>query len=353
MRTALSIGALAAAGSLSCGAAAQSYDVESFLPPPGDITSGSYEALCNKARLVGAFDLDFNTLGVITTGEDNAVAGTFQIAPPNYTWYQGLSNKGATVGFFEAAGEGPSYKGWIRDKFGNERIFTKPDMDVFLYGIDDEDVAVGEVFDPVQGHFSPAIADDEGLHVVVVPGTNPLGSWFEDNNNRGMFVGGTSDAVTGERSAFVWNSRTRDQPTPITAEEASEIRALSINNRGQVAGYYFGLEVDPDIGEFRPYSFIREPDGAFRTVEIDVSEMFPPDLLGDPESWGGYPVIDVIVEPLGTAASILDMNDRGELIVQGTGWYRWTLVFDLGLPPTEIQTPVFTSLFARPVRDPK
>jgi hypothetical protein len=78
------------------------------------------------------------------------------------------------------------------------------------------------------------------------------------------------------------------------------------------------VEIDPVLGVPREHGFIREPDGRFRTIDLDFDCFADTEDLGDAEP-------AVLVDE---TTMILDLNDRGQILVQATGWYLRTEVFE-------------------------
>jgi hypothetical protein len=288
------------------------YTLEFFpFPPPAGLAFGDYSALSNSARLSFGFtDPDFDPVGVIEVGGKTRV---FRVGTPfeDYAWYNGINEKQTTVGYKTTADW--AIEGWIRTKNGTVRTFDSPDGDVFLYRLNDQDVAVGELvygYGP-DGFWRPVIADKKGLRVVDPPGVAPdAKAYFAGINNAGAIVGGTTDPDTGEHTCLLWE---KHRVTAITHEGAGFVAPRAINNKGQVAGFWEEAEIDPVLGNYRRHGFIREKNGTFRTVDIEYpwAEIIEDELFG------------AVLVLVGQTTEILDMNDRGELLIQATGWYDW------------------------------
>jgi hypothetical protein len=219
----------------------------------------------------------------------------------------------------------------MRSAKGDVATFDDPDGDVYLYRVNDRDVAVGEV---VYGFdfFRPAIVDRHGLSVVDVvgvPSDHP--AYFAGINDAGAIVGGTFDPDTWEHTCLLWN---RCGVTAISHDGAQLVAPRAINNRGQVAGFW--IEAEPDLlGVERAHGFIREPNGRFRTVDIDGD--FEDEIdIGDPEP-------AILVDQ---TTKILDLNDKGELLVELTGWYLREVEFDGQI--FEFVTPIWYYAVATP-----
>lgn len=284
-----------------------SYTLETFpYPPPAGLAFGNYSALSNNARLSSGFtDPDFDPVGVIQVGNQTHV---FRVGTPfeDYTWYNGINEKLTTVGYKTTADGG--IEGWLRAKNGAVRTFGHPDGDVYLYRLNNKDVAVGEL---VSGPFwRPVIADKHGLRVVDPPGVEADASaYFAGINDAGEIIGGTTDPDTHEHTCLLWDKHC---VTPITHAGASYIAPRAINNKGQVAGYWVEDEIDPVLGDYRRHGFIRGKNGAFRTVDVEYPW---------PETFEDFPGAVLVL--VGQTTEILDLNDRGQILVQTTGWYDW------------------------------
>jgi hypothetical protein len=291
----------------AAGGGGPSYVLEQFPFPPNlpGLSHGEYSAISNHARLASAYtDPDFDTVGVIEVGNQSKV---FRVGTPleEYTWYRGINDRLTTVGFQTTAGG--NIAGWMRRKNGQVRTFHDPNGDVYLYRLNDQDVAVGEVVYS-GSQWRPVIVDRRGLRVVTPPGVAPGASaYFAGINNAGAIVGGTTDPDTHKHTCLLWKNGTA---TPITYEAAGHIAPRAINTRGQIAGYWVEKELDPDIGDFRRHGFIREPDGEFRTVDVEFP--FEEAIEFEPGVLAGL---------VGQTTEILDLNDRGQIVIQATGWY--------------------------------
>jgi hypothetical protein len=286
------------------------YTLETFpypLPVPG-VAFADYSALSNNARLASGFtDPDFDPVGLILAGGQ---ARSFRVGTPfeDYTWYNGINSRLTTVGYKTTASGG--IEGWIRKKNGNVRTFDHPEGDVYLYRLNNRNVAVGELVysGGPSGFWRPVIADRNGLRVVDPPGVPAdATAYFAGINNAGAIVGGATDPVTGEHTCLLWE---KQGVTAITHEGAGFIAPRAINNQGQVAGFWEEEEIDPVLGDHRRHGFFRENDGTFRTVDIE----YPWEETIEDEFFGTLVLVDQTTE-------ILDMNDRGELVIQATGWY--------------------------------
>lgn len=286
----------------------RSYDIETFdaAAHPG-IAFGNYSAISNNARLVEAFDEDFSPLGLI---EGRKKHETFVVGE-SYSWYRGINDKRTTVGYSQSSGDF-SFSAWMRDRDGDVRTFSDPAGSVYLYRVNNRDVAVGEIV--YADFFRPVIVDANGLSVVDVPGVpSDHPAYFAGINDAGAIVGGTFDPDTWEHTCLLWD---RCGVTEISHEGASFVAPRAINNRGQVAGFWIEAEIDPLIGE-RAHGFIREPNGRFRSVDPDFA--FEDEIdLGDPEP----------AKLIDQTTKILDMNDKGEIVVECTGWYLGQYEFD-------------------------
>jgi hypothetical protein len=285
------------------------YTLETFpYPSPAGLAFGEFTALSNSARLAAAYtDPDFDTVGVIWHGDATEV---FRVGVPfqDYTWYWGINANRTTVGFKTTADGG--IEGWLRTKDGAVRTFDHPEGDVYLYRLNNQNVAVGEVvFD--HSFWRPVIADRNGLRVV-----NPAGvaadarAYFAGINDAGAIIGGTTNPDTGEHTCLLWDEH---GVSPITHDGAGFVAPRAINNQGQVAGYWVEEEIDPVLGDYRRHGFIRERDGTFHTVDIEYpwQEIYVDEFFG------------AVLFLVGQTTEILDMNDRGELLIQATGWYDW------------------------------
>lgn len=281
------------------------YTLETFpFPPPAGLGFGHYSALSNNARLASGFtDPEFDPVGVIEHGHQTRV---FRVGTPfeDYTWYNGINDKLTTVGYKTTADGG--IEGWMRAKTGAVRTFDRPDGDVYLYRLNNKDVAVGEL---VSGSgWRPVVADKHGLRVVNPPGVAAGASaYYAGVNDDGAIVGGTTDPATGEHTCLLWDKHC---VTAITHAGAGYVAPRAVNNKGQVAGYWVEDEIDPVLGDYRRHGFIRGKNGTFRTVDVEYpwDETF--ETPGEPTLY----YVDQTTE-------ILDMNDRGELLTQATGWY--------------------------------
>lgn len=287
----------------------KNYHLEQFTYPsnvPG-IMFGDYSALSNSTWLVSGYtDPDFDTVGIIVR---NGQTEVFRVGTPlqDYTWYWGINDKQTTVGFTD--GPGFTISGWMRNKNGNVRTFSNPDADVYLYRLNNHDVAVGEaVYD--FSFWRPVIVDDNGMRIVDPPGV-PLDApaYYASINNAGTIVGGMRDPDTMEHTCLLWNN---GNVTAITHAGASFVAPRAINNRGQVAGFWIEANFDPVINDFRRHGFIRDHNGELRTVDVE----YP---------WAAtieFPEGDILYL-VGQTTEILDMNDRGQILIQATGYYDW------------------------------
>lgn len=306
-------------------AGARSYRLETFPYPTGvpGIEFGNYSAISNSARLTSGFTSpDFDPVGIIEVGNQKRI---FRVGTPleDYCWYWGINDRQTTVGF-RTAGPGRT-AAWMRAKDGTARTYSQPGGDVYLYRLNDQDAGVGEiVYTPT--FFRPVIADRCGFRVVNPPGVAPTAAaYFADNNNAGAIVGGARDPVTFEHTCLLWD---RGRVTPITHEGASLVAPRAINNHGQVAGYWLESAIDPVLGDHREHGFIREATGEFRTVDVE----YP---------WAEtveFPEEGAVLVLVGQTTEILDLNDRGQIVIQATGWYDWdsfilpTWTYAIGTP---------------------
>lgn len=306
-------------------AAGGSYQLDHFPYPSGipGIEFADYSAISNSAHLASGFTSpDFDTVGVIELGNQKRV---FRVGAPfeDYCWYWGINNQLTTVGF-RTADPGRTVA-WMRAKDGGVETYSHPAADIFLYRLNDQDAAVGEIV-YTRRFWRPVIADRHGFRVVDPPGVGPAAAtYFADNNNTGAIVGGTRDPVTFEHTCLLWD---RGGVTPITHEGASLVAPRAINNHGQVAGYWLESAIDPVLGDHREHGFIREPTGEFRTVDVE----YPwPATIDFPEE-------GAVLVLVGQTTEILDLNDRGQIVIQATGWYDWdgfilpTWTYALGTP---------------------
>lgn len=294
----------------SARAGAESYQIERFPFPsnvPG-IEHGDFSAVADGPRLVAGYDADFAPVGIIML-RDQAQVFTIQTpdgAPWDYAWYWGINDRSTTVGFGYPTSSS-NVESWIRTQDGSVQNFADPNGDVYLYRLNDQNVAVGEiVLGP--GLWRPVIADADGLRRVDPAGVDPdSAAYFAGINNAGAVVGGATDPVTFEHTCLLWE---RGGVTAITHDGAGYVAPRAINNRGQVAGWWHELKIDPVLGEERGHGFIRDANSRFRTVDVE------------------YPWQPIIEFPDGEiliyvdqTTKILDINDRGQIVIEATGWY--------------------------------
>jgi hypothetical protein len=288
----------------------KSYEAEPFdVSSVPDFAHGDYTAISNNARLVEIFDENFDKTGLIDAKKKDEIF-LVNDAPDTYSWYRGINDKRTTVGYTLSFSDF-STSAWMRDRHGDVRTFSDPAGSVYLYRVNNKDVAVGEV---VYGDlFRPAIADGDGLSVIDVAGVpSDHPAYFSGINDCGAIVGGTFDPDTWEHTCLLWD---RCGVTEITHEGASFVAPRAINNLGQVAGFW---TEEPDLlGVEWAHGFIRERDGKFRTIDIE----------GDFEEELDFG-LEELSPLIATTTKILDMNDKGELIVELTGWYLVTEEFD-------------------------
>jgi hypothetical protein len=318
-----------------------SYELVPMDPIPG-VQFASIAGISNSAVLFGdAFDEFFeNQYGAIRKGNQTTLfPSTSLVQPPPanpwevYAWAYGINNLGTSVGTAES-GNFPNfaYTGWIRSNNGNVQVISEPGADVWLYGINDLGVTVGESDE--SGFWRPYVVDSAGQRSVNVPGLNPAtgtSAWFADINNNGSIVGGTYNTQAGFGAPFLASI----QPflldgsvrTDFTYPGATVTYPAAINNLGQVAGWWSEHPEPFPYGNDPVHGFIREANGTFRTVEID----YPWEEISIGSSW----------EFFAKATTIIDMNDKGELVVNVIGIYRF-----IG---TQFTTPVWFEAVAKPV----
>lgn len=308
----------------------KSYELEFFDPSAVDgIDAGQYSGISNRARLAEAYDEDFAPVGVIETGKGLEV---FRITEPSegYAWCRGINDRRTTVGSLQSWSE-VRVSGWMRDGKGNVSTYEDSSGDVYLFRVNNKDVAVGEV-DYSFDFFRPAIVDCHGFSVVDVlgvPSDHP--AYFAAINDAGAIVGGTFDPDTWEHTCLLW---TRCGVTEITHDGASMVAPRAINNNGQVAGFWIEEDLDPLIGE-RSHGFIRDRNGRFHTVDIEFP--FEDEIdFGDGET---FLLVDQTIK-------ILDMNDEGEVVVEFTGWYLGH--YEFGGETYDYVLPLWTNAVAVP-----
>ena len=251
---------------------------------PGSWRLPAYSAFSNNALLSVGSD-DYGNFGVITHGNQDRLFRLYVSA------YMGINDKLTTVGTsLVPAG----WVGWIRTRDGRVRTFSQPGADVFLHGINNHDVAVGYVRQHWPYLVRPAIADANGLRVVDLPVNTD--AWFIDINDSGAIVGAYG---FWKYSGFLFQN---NSITPIEHEGMFNVVPVAINNRGQVAGIWFNPPYYDQNG------FIREKDGEFRTADLKLP--FPETVQYD-GSWALYR----------QQPTILDMNDRGQLLISARASY--------------------------------
>ncbi|MBK8177963.1 MAG: hypothetical protein IPK67_03500 [Planctomycetes bacterium] len=299
-------------------ASAQSYELQVF--DPGNVAGvefGFYSGLSDRSPLVSAFDVNFEPIGVFWQGNQ---ARVFRVgAPEEYCWYRGINDQLSTVGFREVQGTS-DVAAWTRNKHGYLRTFATPGERVFLYRLNKSNVAVGETTTGGGVAWSAFLVDEQGGRPVAVPGVSPaLNTYFAAINDKGQILGGAWNQF--EHHPFLMKGNT---VTYFDIGDAHEIGLRALNNKGQAAGYW--TEYEPLIGDYRSHGFIRKANGSIKT--IDLTYGFARHEVYDPDLYGGYPILEAHGELLTQATAILDLNDRGEIVAEVTGWYRITLFID-------------------------
>lgn len=330
--------AILATASPALATTVQTYDLQVFDPSSvNGIEFGFYSALSNNGPLVSAFDDTFDPVGVLTWSSG---ASVFRVGlvQEEYCWYRGVNNHFTTVGFRDESGS-PDTKAWLRGRNGLVRTFGEPGERTFLYRVNDSNVAVGETTTGGGVAWSAYLVDELGGRTVSVPGVDPsFNTYFAAINNRGKILGATWNDV--EHHPFILHDGT---VTYFDVPGAHEVGLRALNNRAQAAGFW--TEFDALVGDYVSHGFIREWDGEIRTVDLDYG--FPQHEDIDPDLYGGYPIVEAHSDLLAQGTAILDLNDRGQILAEMTGWYLITLVMD-GMGEVQFTEPRWTYPIATP-----
>jgi uncharacterized membrane protein len=274
---------------------------------------------------------------------------------PRATTYTNINNHGQVVGGYYEAGATRDAQGFypleahhsvVRDKRGRHTRYTRidvPDALITLaYDLNDRTQVVGQYLDrgavpDAQGRLPAGTVHGFMWHrgevtTVDVPGaalTQPLGI-----NNHGVIVGAYIEDVpssdpyayyeTGRLRGFMMH---RGKVTPIDFPGGLGTKVSSINDHGQMVGYYdtedarrgFTLrsgrftKIDP------PGSLTTLPSGIDNRGQIVGGYLDPNGVNGRGFLWknGRYTTIVAPGERTDTIA--FDINDRGDIVIPADG----------------------------------